>query len=104
MEIEAPSQVKPGEKITLRIKAVPKSYLGLLAVDSRVFHNEDNNDFSESYFDTMKSALRSTSLDKQTNKTLKALNIGLITMTNAENVSNVKISKFYYVWFYSKIL
>lgn len=94
VEIEAPSEVKPGEEITLRIKAVEKSYLGLVAVDSRVFHDEDNNDFSESYFDVVKSSLRAASPDKQLNETSTVFNLGLVAMTNADTISNVSLSKF----------
>ncbi|KAM8715346.1 hypothetical protein ACLKA7_002409 [Drosophila subpalustris] len=91
VEIEAPSEVKPGEEIILRIKAVEKSYLGLLAVDSRVFHDEDNNDFSASYFDAVKSSLRAASPDKQLNENSTVLNLGLVTMTNTNTISNVNL-------------
>ncbi|KAL7739105.1 hypothetical protein ACLKA6_013720 [Drosophila palustris] len=91
VEIEVPSEVKPGEEITLRIKAVEKSFLGLLAVDSRVFHDEDNNDFSASYFDAVKSSLRAASPDKQLNENSTVLNLGLVTMTNTDTISNVNL-------------
>jgi len=85
VEIKVPSEVKPGEIISLRIKAVPHSYLGLIAVDSRVSRDDDDNDFSLNFFEDVNKPLGGTQI---------AFNMGLVTMTNAGSVSDVKISKY----------
>ncbi|XP_064554184.1 CD109 antigen-like [Drosophila montana] len=86
--IEAPTEVSPGDEITLRIKSAPNSYVGLAAVDTRVLKLGGNlfNDFSDNYFDTIKAFIQASASDMIHTENHAVQMSGLIFLTNAASV------------------
>ncbi|XP_062137825.1 thioester-containing protein 1 allele S1-like [Drosophila sulfurigaster albostrigata] len=90
VNIMAPTVVKPGEVISLRVNAVGKSYMGLSAIDSGIFGLTNDNDFNEHYFDIIMGALLTFPHQVQLSENPKASNLGLFALTNAKNIFEVK--------------
>lgn len=97
-DADVPTSVKPGQEITLRFKAVPTSYLGFLAVDSRVHQLDDTpiNDFDEDYFHIVNTLKASPPTDLELGADLMASKLGLVTLTTAKFVGEGTKGKFYF--------
>lgn len=97
-DADVPASVKPGQEITLRFKAVPTSYLGFLAVDSRVHQLDDTpiNDFDEDYFHIVNTLKASPPTDLELGADLMASKLGLVTLTTAKFVGEGTKGKFYF--------
>lgn len=87
-DADVPTSVKPGQEITLRFKPAPSSYLGLLAVDSRVHQLDDTpiNDFDDDYFDIVKTLKATPPTDLELGADLMASKLGLVTLTTAKSI------------------
>lgn len=92
--IDLPDKLEPGIEIMFNVKATQHSYVGLTAMDNRVYLLGDNmdNDFRQDYFDFIKSAVMES--DIMLSNQPAVITSGLIFLTNAHNISSTNRSNF----------
>lgn len=77
----APKQVKPGQQVTLELKAQPQSYVGVLAVDLGVYILDPSYDLKKSVIlNSLRSEVSVTPLYALEYPGLLS---GIVTLTNA---------------------
>uniref|UniRef100_A0A0A1WMQ8 TEP1-F n=1 Tax=Zeugodacus cucurbitae TaxID=28588 RepID=A0A0A1WMQ8_ZEUCU len=88
LEITAPTEVKPGADVALRIKTTPHSFVGLLAVDQSVLLLGRNNDISRNDFNWRLSSYTTYTPWQGGYSRYPGGHSGLITMTNGNYFYN----------------
>lgn len=81
VSLTAPKQVKPGQEVTLNLKAQPKSYVSILAVDLSVYLLDNKYDLYKR--DIIYDLLEDRSYIPNAGIVRPGIISGLITLTNA---------------------
>ncbi|XP_030243257.1 uncharacterized protein LOC115563837 [Drosophila navojoa] len=92
--IDLPDKLKPGIEISFNIKARQNSYVGLTAMDNRVYVLGENmdNDFREDYFEFIKSSVMASDIMLSERQTV--IGAGLLFLSNTHNSSSKNHSMF----------
>ncbi|XP_030376715.1 CD109 antigen-like [Scaptodrosophila lebanonensis] len=90
IQIQAPAAVSPGEDITLNIKTIRHSYVGLLAVEQNTLRLAmgATNDLNVDYMEFLKYQIRAYAPNTQHLEPQPGEDNGLVTLTNANFVLN----------------